>query len=131
VAVGAVAVHRGRILLVRRGRPPAVGRWTVPGGRVDPGETLHEAVVREIAEETGYQAAVTSFLGWVERIGEDPFPYHFLILDFAVDVLDPETPPQPGDDASAALWLPMTDLGEHPLVDGLLDFLVDVGVVPG
>lgn len=130
VAVGAVARHDDALLLVRRGRPPGAGRWSLPGGRVQPRETLHEAVVREVAEETGYDVAVTGFLGWVERIGDAPEPYHFVILDFAVDVLDPDATPEAGDDADAVAWVPLTSLTETRLVDGLLDFLEDVGVLP-
>ena len=89
VAVGAVAVLDGSLLLVRRGRGPAAGEWSVPGGHVELGETLHVAVVREVLEETGLEVVVDRFLGWVERIGESPDPYHFVILDFAVTVLDP------------------------------------------
>jgi ADP-ribose pyrophosphatase YjhB (NUDIX family) len=137
VAVGAVAVHDDRILLVRRGRGPAAGEWSVPGGRVEAGETLHEAVVREVAEETGLEVVVERFLGWVERIGPpegadggagDP-RYHFVILDFVVDVLDPDQAAVPGDDAAEVAWVALPDLADVRLVAGLLDFLEDTGVV--
>ena len=132
VAVGAVALHDDRILLVRRGRGPAAGEWSVPGGRVEVGETLHEAVVREVAEETGLEVVVERFLGWVERIGPDDTAgpeYHFVILDFLVDVLDPDRTPVAGDDAAEVAWVPFADLGETRLVAGLLDFLDDTGVI--
>jgi mutator protein MutT len=134
VAVGAVAVHDDRILLVRRGRGPAAGEWSVPGGRVEAGETLHEAVVREMAEETGLEVVVERFLGWVERIGpaggEAGPEHHFVILDFVVDVLDPGRPPVAGDDAAEVEWVDLADLTDRRLVGGLLDFLEDTGVVP-
>jgi 8-oxo-dGTP diphosphatase len=133
VAVGAVALHDERILLVRRGRGPAAGEWSVPGGRVEAGETLHEAVVREVAEETGLEVVVERFLGWVERIGPDDDAavpeYHFVILDFLVDVLDPDRTPVAGDDAAEVAWVPVGALSETRLVAGLLDFLHDTGVI--
>jgi ADP-ribose pyrophosphatase YjhB (NUDIX family) len=125
VAVGAVAVRDDALLLVRRGRGPAAGEWSVPGGRVEPGETLHAAVVRELLEETGLEVVVDRFLGWVERIGVD---FHFVILDFAVTVLG-DTPPVAGDDAAEVMWVPLGDVTELRLVDGLCDFLRDTGVV--
>src|SRR5262245_5443761 len=101
------------MLLVRRGRGAAQGKWSVPGGRVEAGETLHEAVVREIREETGLEVVVDRFLGWVERIDAD---YHFVILDFAVTVLDADVAPVAGDDAAEALWVPLHELVELDLV---------------
>lgn len=129
VAVGAVAVLDGSLLLVRRGRGPAAGEWSVPGGHVELGETLQVAVVREVIEETGLEVVVDRFLGWVERIGEFPDPYHFVILDFAVTVLDPLAAPVAGDDAAEVAWVPLPELSELRLVDGLYDFLRDVEVL--
>jgi ADP-ribose pyrophosphatase YjhB (NUDIX family) len=86
-------------------------------------------VVRELAEETGYEGVVDRFLGYVERIGDDPEPYHYVIMDFAVTVLDPERTPCPGDDAAEAAWVAFADLGDLPLVAGLHDFLAEHGVL--
>lgn len=126
VAVGAVAVRDGALLLVRRGRGPAAGEWSVPGGRVEMGETLHMAVVREVLEETGLEVVVDRFLGWVERIGD---AYHFVILDFAVTVLDVSVQPVAGDDAAEVAWVPLHELSELRLVDGLYEFLREVEVL--
>jgi mutator protein MutT len=124
VAVGAVAVDDGRLLLVRRGRGPAAGEWSVPGGRVEAGESLHAAVVREVLEETGLEVVVDRFLGWAERMGHE---HHFVILDFAVTVLAGDL--LAGDDAAEVAWVPFAELSELHLVDGLYEFLFDVGVL--
>lgn len=130
LAVGAIVVLDDHLLLVQRGRGPGVGRWAPPGGRVDFGESVRDAVVREVAEETGLTAAVGDLLGWVERTGEDPAPYHYVILDFAATITGP-TEPRAGDDAAAVAWVPLEELGTYDLVEGLFDFLVAVGSVPG
>lgn len=127
VAVGAVAVVRGSLLLVRRGRPPEAGRWSVPGGRVEPGETVAEAVVREVAEETGLAVRCGELVGWAERRGP---AYHFVILDFAVEV-DGGGAPVAGGDAAAARWVPLAEVASMDLVSGLADFLRRHGVLPG
>jgi 8-oxo-dGTP diphosphatase len=126
VCVGAIAVADDRLLMVRRGRGPAAGEWSVPGGRVEPGECLAEAVVRELAEETGIEGVCAGLVGWVERIGDD---HHYVILDFAVTVLDP-VEPTAGDDAAEAAWVPVTDVAERQLVDGLAEFLHENGIIP-
>ena len=126
VAVGAVCAHADALLLVRRGRGPAAGEWSVPGGRVERGETLREAVVRETFEETGLEVVVDRFLGWVERIDAE---HHYVILDFAVTPLEPAPLPVAGDDAAEAAWVPMSDVPDLRLVGGLHEFLHDVGVL--
>jgi ADP-ribose pyrophosphatase YjhB (NUDIX family) len=125
ICVGAVVLAQDRLLMVRRGRGPAQGEWSVPGGRVEPGETLAEAVVRELFEETGLHGVCGDLVGWVERIGPD---YHYVILDFHVVVLD-DDPPMAGDDAVEATWVPLSALGELRVVDGLVEFLADHGIV--
>jgi mutator protein MutT len=125
VCVGAVAVDDGRLLLVRRGRGPAQGEWSVPGGRVEPGETVGEAVVRELAEETGLEGLCGPLLGWVERIGDD---HHHVILDFVVEVIGGEA--VAGDDAAEVAWVPLEDVAEMTnLVEGLAEFLHEHGVL--
>lgn len=125
-SVGAVVVRDGKILLVRRGRGPAIGKWSVPGGRVEGGETLVQAVAREVAEETGLDVVCGEFIGFVERIGPD---YHYVILDFwAVPAVD-DAALTAGDDAAAAAWVPLDELHAVDLVAGMLDFLIEHGVV--
>ena len=125
VCVGAIAVDAERLLLIRRRRPPGAGLWSVPGGRVEAGETVAEAVVRELAEETGLEGVCGMLLGWVERIDDD---HHFVILDFIAEVLEPE-PVVAGDDAAEVRWVPLDDVAELPLVDGLAEFLHEHGVL--
>ncbi|MDH3681036.1 MAG: NUDIX domain-containing protein [Acidimicrobiia bacterium] len=125
-SVGAVVVRRDRILLIRRGRGPAQGLWSVPGGRVEFGETLQEAVVREVAEETGLDVVCGPYIGYVERIGPH---HHYVILDFWADPIADETLLVAGDDAAEAAWVPLTELSEFALVSGMLEFLADHGIV--
>ncbi len=126
VCVGAIAVDEGRLLLVRRGRGPAAGAWSVPGGRLEAGETLAEAVLRELAEETGLEGVCDELVGWVERMGPD---HHYVILDFAVTVLEPREP-RAGDDAAEAEWVPLDEVAHRRLADGLAEFLHEHGIVP-
>ena len=126
IAVGAVAVRGDELLLIRRGHGPAAGEWSVPGGRVEHGEPLSVAVLRELREETGLEAMCGPLVGWVERIGPD---HHYVILDFEVTVLD-DRDPEAGDDAAEARWVPVGDVAEMNLVDGLAEFLHDHRIIP-
>jgi len=125
VCVGAIAVDDGRLLLIRRGNPPGLGLWSVPGGRVEAGETLQEAVVRELLEETGVEGVCMGLIGVAEWIDDD---HHHVILDYAVEVLAP-APPSAGGDAREAKWVPLGDVAELDLVDGLAEFLHEHGVI--
>ncbi len=82
--------------------------------------------MRELAEETGLEGVCGELIGWVERVGDD---HHFVILDFAVTPLDPEAVPVAGDDAAEAMWVPLHDLAEMQLVEGLAEFLHDHGII--
>jgi ADP-ribose pyrophosphatase YjhB (NUDIX family) len=127
VAVGAVVRRGDEILLIRRGRGTAVGQWAIPGGRVEFGEGLKAAVAREVREETGLDVKVGRFLGWAERMGDDPAPYHYVILDFAAEPLDGAATARAGDDADDVAWVPAKDLETYPLVAGLAEFIRRVG----
>ena len=128
VAVGAVVRRGDEVLLIRRARGTAVGQWSIPGGRVEFGEGLKAALAREVLEETGLEVRVGRFLGWAERIGDDPAPYHYVILDFAAEPVDSAAVPRAGDDADDVAWVPSKAIETYPLVAGLAEFLRRVGV---
>ena len=125
VCVGAVALDTGRLLMIRRGRGAAQGRWSLPGGRVEHGETLAEAVVRELLEETGLEGICDGLVGWAEIFDGDD---HYVVLDFAVTILGPEEP-RAGDDAAEAAWVPLEEVTDLTLSDGLAEFLHDHGIL--
>lgn len=127
LCVGAIVIDGGRLLVIERGRGAAVGKWSIPGGRVDWGETLERAVLRELLEETGLRGSCGRLVGWVERISAD---HHFVIADFVVSVEPAELDAlRAGDDANEAKWHALGQLAELDLVDGLLGFLVEHGFV--
>ena len=126
LCVGAVVVHNGAILLIRRGSPPGEGLWSVPGGRVQRGETLAEAARRELREETSLEGEIGEAVGWTELIGRRR---HYVIVDFRATVAT-DAVPKAGTDASDAAWVTFGDLEKWDLVDGLLQFLADHQVIP-
>jgi ADP-ribose pyrophosphatase YjhB (NUDIX family) len=126
VCVGAICVQDDQLLLVRRGHGPGAGLWSLPGGRVEAGEPLAVAVLRELREETGLDAVCGELVGWVERFGDD---HHFVILDFEVTLLDPQDAVA-GDDAAEVAWVPLNDVAEQRLVEGLAEFLHEHDIIP-
>jgi 8-oxo-dGTP diphosphatase len=127
VSVSAV-VRRGRdLLLVRRGPDgPAPGRWAVPGGRVEPGERLADAVVREVREETGLAVRCGAFLGWAEVVSGAE---HHVILDFVAVPDGRSATLVASDDAVDARWVDVDDVARYDLVDGLHAFLARTGAL--
>lgn len=125
--VGAVVFdHVGRLLLVRRANEPGQGRWSVPGGRVRPGEDDHQAVIREVAEETGLAVEVSGYLGRVARPA--PGGAVFDIHDYACTVRQGRL--RAGDDADAVRWCDAATVADLPIVDGLLEALTGWDCLP-
>ncbi len=105
VGVGVAVLQRGRVLLVRRGRPPRLGEWGIPGGAQNLGETLFEAAAREVREETGLEIANPRVLTALDSITRDArglVEYHYTLVEVAADC--PEGDPVAADDALDARW---------------------------
>ena len=121
VAVGGIAFdEHGRVLLIQRGKPPAQGAWSIPGGRVELGETLHDACVRELREETGLHIEVGAIAEVLDRItyDDDHIAFHYVIIDFVVRVIGGQL--CPGQDASDVRWFSDDDLATVTVTEGLL-----------
>jgi ADP-ribose pyrophosphatase YjhB (NUDIX family) len=129
LAVGVFAFDaRGRVLLVQRGRPPAQGLWSVPGGKVQWGEMLVDACRREVLEETGVEITVGPLVTCFERIDA---AYHYVILDFIGTPTQAVAEPRAGDDAAQARWLTQDELLAMPLTAGLLPVLAQARRLAG
>ena len=108
VAVGGVVWAAGpRVLLVKRGTPPMVGRWTLPGGRLHGGETIAAAIEREVLEETGIHVAAGGLIEIVEIVTEG---YHYVIHDHLCTPIDGSEVPKAGDDAAEARYVRPSEL---------------------
>ncbi len=106
-AVGVVCLRGDSVLLIRRGTPPRLGEWSLPGGRIEPGERAVDAALRELMEETGVTARITGLLDVVDGL----FPEvgrHYVLIDYAADWLSGE--PVAGDDAAEARFVPLSDI---------------------
>ena len=112
-AVGVVCLRGDEVLLIRRGKPPRMGEWSLPGGRIEPGERAVDAALRELLEETGVAARITGLLDVVDGI----FPEagrHYVLIDYAAEWLSGE--PVAGDDALEARFAPLDQ------VEALIDW---------
>ena len=116
----------GRLLLIRRGREPGRGLWSLPGGRCEPGEDAAAAAVRETYEETGLEVTAGRLVGRVERPGPGGITY--LIDDLACTVTGGTL--RAGDDADEARWIGAAELAALPVTEGLLEALTRWGVLP-
>ena len=120
VGVGAVVLKDGHVLLVRRDRAPAKGKWSVPGGLVNLGETTEAAAAREVVEECGLTVRLLGLAGVVDRVVRDPdgrIRYHYVLVDYAAVPVSGDL--RPGSDAADARWVPIGDLGRYETTEGL------------
>ncbi len=122
VGVGALIISDGRLLMIERGRGANRGLWSVPGGRVEYGERLAEALVREVREETSLEVEVGEMVWAGETMGPgDPPAWHYVLVDFLATVRGGEL--RPGDDAAAAEWVLLEEVGNRPVTPTLLELL--------
>ena len=124
--VGAVIKDgQGRLLLIKRGHTPGAGLWSLPGGRIEPGETDAEALVREMHEETGLVIEAGQLIGTARRPAQDGSVFD--IRDYAATVIGGTL--RPGDDAADARWVDASELAALPLTGGLAETLTGWGVL--
>ena len=132
VGVGAVVLDGPRVLLVRRGKAPAHGKWSLPGGLVELGETTREAVRREIAEECGLQIRLLDVCGVLDRVirdGEGRIRYHWVLVDY---VAVPESGTLcAASDADEAQWVEVDEVDRLDTTDGLLDMIRRAQAIAG
>jgi ADP-ribose pyrophosphatase YjhB (NUDIX family) len=125
VGVGALIIDGDRILLVERGREPLKGFWSLPGGALETGETLHEGIRREVLEETGLQVIPVEMFEIFERIirDDDGRPeYHYVLMDYVCEVAGGAL--QAGDDVSKVEWFEKEALHDLRLTEGTLGVIL-------
>ncbi len=122
-AVGVVVVREdGRVLLARRANPPAQGLWSLPGGRIELGETVAEAARREVREECGVECGPLEVFHVVDRIFRDEVgrvQYHYLIVEVLARWISGEV--SPGSDASEAGWFPIGEISSLDITPGVAE----------
>ncbi|MDH3231941.1 MAG: NUDIX hydrolase [Alphaproteobacteria bacterium] len=114
--VGVVVWKDAKVLLIRRGRPPREGDWSLPGGRQKLGETTRQTAIREVREEAGIEIVVGNLLDVVDSVipdGDGRIRYHYTLADFDAEWHAGEA--QPGGDAAAVIWADPADLARYEL----------------
>jgi 8-oxo-dGTP diphosphatase len=126
VGVGAIVTEGGGLLMVRRAKDPGRGLWSIPGGHVEPGEYLTDALVREVSEETSLDVRVDDLVGILELPGEN----HLIILDYHATVIGARDPVA-GDDVDDARWVPFEDIARLECTPLFEETMRGWGVLPG
>jgi len=125
--VAAIIVKDGKILLTMRGNEPSKGKWGIPGGVVELGETIEDAVVREVREEAGVECKPVKRLTVFDSIQRDPnglVHWHYILHEFLCEYLDGE--PRAGDDAGDVRWVALDDLGSVDIMESTRRFIEKV-----
>ena len=125
VGVGAIVLHEGRVLLVKRGHAPGLGLWSVPGGLVDLGETTVDAARREVDEETGLTVRIAGLVGVLDRVTRDAegrVRYHWVLIDYLAIPESTETLTA-GSDAAEVRWVTIDEVERLPITEGLMDMI--------
>ena len=125
IGVGAIIVRDDSLLMVKRGKEPARGLWSVPGGGLEHGEFIADAVAREVTEETGLVVEVGELLGVFEIVGDT----HHVILDHLATVVGPTEPVAAGD-AAEARWVKLDEISTLDCTPRFEETLRSWGVVP-
>jgi mutator protein MutT len=123
VGVGAIILEGGKILLEKRKSTPGEGKWAVPGGLIELGETVEQAVIREVKEETGLDVASPRLVDVVDYISLDEkgaVKYHFIILDYLVTVKGGEL--KAASDAAELRWVPISEVERYDLTESFRRF---------
>ena len=124
LAVGAIIIKDGRVLLARRGKEPSYGLWSVPGGAVDLGEGLRPAAQREIREECGIEVDLTDVIEIVERVVRDEsgrIQYHYVIVDYLARWVSGEL--APSSEVLEARWVPPEDFPQYQMTVGTAEVI--------
>lgn len=128
-AVGAIIVEEGRILLIRRGVEPAIGKWSIPGGSIELGETMEEAVRREVLEETGLVVEVGEFAGITDLIvrKDGEITFHYILINFFARTVSGEI--CAATDVTDCNWFPLAEIRDMDITLSVLKRLEELGII--
>jgi 8-oxo-dGTP diphosphatase len=124
VGVGGVVIFEGNVLLIRRGKEPSKGAWSIPGGQLELGESLREGVRRELAEESSLEIKVLGLIDVFETVSLDPesrVQHHFVVLDYLCEKISGE--PKAGSDVTDVAWVAESELGRFALTSDLIEVI--------
>ncbi len=124
IGVGAVVWHQDHVLLIQRGKEPNIGSWSIPGGAQEVGETVRDAVCREVMEETGVKISspiLVDTVDLISRTEDDKVEYHYTLIDFVAVALNPDI--SLGGDAADAKWVKVGDVTKYGLWSKTVDVI--------